>query len=100
MKPQTSKNLRSAFEGNAEDSISADIANLLDQHRLAGPFLSAPHEHFRCSPIGTVTRPRQPNKRRLINHLSWPRNDSVNDGIPDSESHIEYERFGSAVAAI
>ncbi len=47
-----------------------------------------------------MSRPRNPAKLRVIHHLSWPPGSSVNDGIPDSESHISYESFDSAVAEI
>jgi hypothetical protein len=45
-------------------------------------------------------RPHNPSKRRLINHLSWPPGSSINDGIPDSESHIQYEAFEHALHEI
>jgi hypothetical protein len=34
----------------------------------------------------------------MINHLSWPRGFSVNDGIPDVEAHISYDMFERAVS--
>ena len=33
----------------------------------------------------------------LINHLSWHHNSSVNDGVPDDEGHILYDRLESAI---
>ncbi len=36
----------------------------------------------------------------MINHLSWPPGDSVNDGIPDSEGHIIHEAIFQAIRAI
>ena len=73
---------------------------LLTSHHALGPFPAPPYLNFRCSPLGSVTRPRKPSKRRLIHHLSWPHGTSVNDGIPDIEGHIRYEAFDQAVSAI
>ena len=39
----------------------------------------------------------EPQKLRVINHLSWPHNSSVNDGIPDSEAQISYDLFERAI---
>ncbi len=44
-----------------------------------------------------MTHKRNPDKRRLINHLLWPKGASVNNGIPDSEVHIVYKMFEHAV---
>ncbi|KAL7278212.1 hypothetical protein ACG7TL_008187 [Trametes sanguinea] len=97
-KSQDCRNLTTALDHPA--TVSADIAALLPRQRIHGPFPAPPLEHFRSSPLGVVSRPRNPSKLRVIHHLSWPHGDSVNDGIPDSESHISYESFDSAVAAI
>jgi hypothetical protein len=64
--------------------------------RTAGPFLESPFENFRCSPLGAVTRKRS-SKVRRIHHLSWPRNASVNDSIPDAEACIQYDMIDCAI---
>jgi hypothetical protein len=43
--------------------------------------------------LGVIGRKRKPGKLRMINHLSWPRGSSVNDGIPDVEVHISFDMF-------
>lgn len=96
--PQHCRNLSTALAH--PDTVAADIAALCSRQRMHGPFAAPPLAHFRTSPLGIVSRPRKPKKLRVINHLSWPRGSSVNDGIPDSESHITYESFDSAVAEI
>ncbi|KZW01423.1 DNA/RNA polymerase, partial [Exidia glandulosa HHB12029] len=53
-------------------------------------------EDFVTSPLGCAVRAHS-GKRRLINHLSWPHGDSVNDGIPDSEASIVYDAFDKAM---
>lgn len=95
---QDCRNLSTALEH--PDTVTADITALCSRQRMHGPFAAPPLPHFRTSPLGIVSRPRNPSKLRVINHLSWPRGSSVNDGIPDSESHIVYEPFDSAVAEI
>ncbi len=95
---QACRNLSTALEH--PDTVNADIAALCSQHRMRGPFPAPPLLHFRASPLGVVSRPRNPAKLWVINHLSWPEGSSVNDGIPDEESSIVYEAFDSAVSEI
>ena len=95
---QSCRNLKSANE--FPEFISDSVSALLSSHHALGPFAAPPYSNFRSSPLGSVTRPRKPLKRRLINHLSWPHGSSVNDGIPDYEGHIRYEAFDQAVATI
>ncbi|KAG9223888.1 hypothetical protein CCMSSC00406_0007750 [Pleurotus cornucopiae] len=97
-KPQNCRNLKTAIEH--PEVIDKDIRVLQSNGRICGPLSSPPHSAFRASPLGTVTRKRYPNKFRVINHLSWPPGDSVNDGIPDSEGHIVYEAVSQAISTI
>lgn len=90
-----SRNLGSAR--NHSEFVDSAVQQLLDNQQVHGPFSKPPLPSFRCSPIGVVSRKRNPNKLRLINHLSWPRGTSVNDGIPDSEAAIHYDTFERAV---
>ncbi|KAI1791545.1 hypothetical protein LXA43DRAFT_840628, partial [Ganoderma leucocontextum] len=93
---QECRNLSTALEH--PDTVAADINALCSRQRMHGPFAAPPLTPFRSSPLGVVSRPRNPAKLRVINHLSWPQGSSVNDGIPDSESNISYESFDSAVS--
>ncbi|KAF5379032.1 hypothetical protein D9615_006011 [Tricholomella constricta] len=77
--------------------MSSSIQSLLENSHAAGPFPSPPLPNFRCSPLGAVGRKRNPGKLCVINHLSWPKGKSVNDGIPDHEAHIVYDMFARAV---
>ncbi|KAG9227027.1 hypothetical protein CCMSSC00406_0008999 [Pleurotus cornucopiae] len=97
-KPQTCRNLKTAIEH--PDVIDKDMNVLSSNDRIHGPLSSPPHPAFRASPLGTVTRKRFPNKFRVINHLSWPPGDSVNDGIPDDEAHIVYKAVFQAIRSI
>ncbi|KAF5393592.1 hypothetical protein D9757_000002 [Collybiopsis confluens] len=47
--------------------------------------------------VGVVSKKHNSSKLRLINHLSWPHDSSVNDGIADSEASIGYDMFEKAV---
>jgi len=96
-KHQSCKNLRSAID--YPNIISKEIDGLLEEGRIHGPFEAPPMANFRCSPLGTATRKRNP-KRRVFNHYSWPRDASVNDETPDFEGVIKYDSFVSAAAAL
>lgn len=89
------KNLKSAFDDLA--FMDSAVEKLVQNAQVHGPFDLPPIADLRCSPLGSVTRKRNPDKRRLINHLSWPIGLSVNDGIPDSEAYISYDMFERAV---
>jgi hypothetical protein len=95
--PQSCRNLKSASE--APGTVSSAIDALLAKNAAHGPFNHPPFPTFRASPLGTAVRKRS-LKRRLINHLSWPAGDSVNNGIPDAEGKICYESFESALQLV
>lgn len=95
---QSCSNLKSAFASSDTTAIlSADIAAQVVNGRTHGPFIAAPFENFRASPLGAATRKRS-TKIRRIHHLSWPDEGSVNSGIPDSEATIAYEMVDRAIA--
>lgn len=96
-KSQSCKNLKSALDHPAV--IAKEIESLLSQGRIHGPFAEPPLPNFRCSPLGTASRKRDP-KLRVFNHYSWPKIGSVNDETPDSEGTIQYDSFTSAAAAL
>ncbi|CAJ0956117.1 unnamed protein product [Ranitomeya imitator] len=63
---------------------------------MAGPFVAAPMANLRVSPLGVVPK-KEPNKFRLIHHLSFPKGSSVNDGIDPKLSSVSYLSFDSAM---
>lgn len=69
-KPQNCKNLRSMLDYN--DFVSQKLQDSISKQHVHSPFPSPPLPDFICSPLGTVTRPRNPMKCHVINHLSWP----------------------------
>ena len=56
--------------------------------RIAGPFLKQPISNLRMSPIGKV--PKSGGSRRLITHLSYPENNSVNHFIDPYDCTVSY----------
>jgi len=94
---QSCKNLRSALDH--PDVISKEVESLRLEGRIHGPFEEPPLPYFRCSPLGTSTRKRDP-KRRVFNHYSWPEIGSVNSQTADEEGSIVYESFTYAAAAL
>ena len=67
--------------------------------RMAGPFGTPPFSDFICSPLGLVPK-TQPGEFRLIHHLSYPKGDSVNDGIDGDLCKVHYASFDQAVALV
>ncbi|PPQ82976.1 hypothetical protein CVT24_012098, partial [Panaeolus cyanescens] len=88
-------NLPSALE--EPEFLDSAVEKLVSNGQVIGPFSEPPFEIFRTSPVGSITRKRKPAKRRMINHLSWPKGSSVNDGIPDHQATICYDMFERAV---
>ena len=67
--------------------------------RVAGPFSVVPFSKFVCSPIGIIPK-STPGKFRLIQHLSYPKNDSVNSNIPKEFSSVQYATTDDAIRMI
>ncbi|KAG9223380.1 hypothetical protein CCMSSC00406_0009271 [Pleurotus cornucopiae] len=78
-KPQMCRNLKTAVEH--PDVINKDMDILCNNGRINGPFSSPPHP-------------------AVINHLSWPPGNSINDGILDSKGHIVYKAVSQAIITI
>ncbi|XP_062604845.1 uncharacterized protein LOC134266643 [Saccostrea cucullata] len=61
-----------------------------EKSRIAGPFKEPPFLNFISSPLGVVPK-SEPNKYRVIHDLSFPKFDSVNLGIPEENSKVQYD---------
>lgn len=59
---------------------------------MGGPFPSAPFADLVVSPLGVVPK-KEPNKFRLIHHLSFLKGGSVNDAIDPEECTVSYTSF-------
>ena len=78
------------------DITYAKIDKELSLDRVAGPFINPPFDNFRSSPIGIVPK-KQQNEWRLIHHLSYPDDLSVNDGIPNEHRSVCYASVQDAI---
>ena len=92
----TCRNLLSARKHPAV--VQEKLAKEIQLGRMAGPFVWPPLPDMRISPIGLV--PKSSGSFRLIQHLSWPYGQSVNDGISDEAAYVKYSSFDEAVQCI
>ena len=89
----TCSNLQSLI-GN--ENIALDIAlKEVQLGRVAGPFPCIPLPNLRISPVGLV--PKKDGSWRLIHHLSYPENASVNDFIDEKYCSVRYSSFDTAL---
>ena len=89
----TCSNLQSLI-GN--ENIALDIAlKEVQLGRVAGPFPCIPLPNLRISPVGLV--PKKDGSWRLIHHLSYPENASVNDFIDEKYCSLRYSSFDTAL---
>lgn len=95
--PVFSDNLKSARD-NAEvlhDKVSKEVS----LGRILGPFTFPPLTNLRVSPLGVVPE-KEAGKFHLIQHLSFPKGSSVNDGISKEDASVSYVSFDRAVALV
>ena len=71
----------------------------LKASRIAGPFSEPPFLNLVCSSLGVCPK-KKPGTFRLIHHLSYPEGISVNDGISDNDSSVEYAKLSDAIRHI
>lgn len=69
--------------------VSAKLAKEVELGRMAGPFASSPLDNLVVSLLGVVPK-KEPNKFRLIHHLSYPRGGSVNEFIDLGLCSVSY----------
>ena len=95
--PRESPNLKSVDLDPG--AIRTKLNKEIELGRIAGPFKSRPLDRLRVSPIGLIPK-SEPGKMRLIQHLSYPEGDSVNDGIVKSYCDVSYASFDVAVGLV
>lgn len=88
------RNLASALA--RPEVVSEKIRKEAELGRLVGPFSDSPLPGLRVSPLGLVPK-KEPGKFRLIHHLSFPKGESVNDGIDPELCSVSYASFDAAV---
>ena len=93
-----SKNLISCFEKPEE--VQKKLQKETALGRIAGPFIEPPFQaDYIISPIGIVPK-SETGQFRLIQHLSFPENNSVNDGIIDESKTVNYASIDDAIAKL
>ena len=98
--PRVSTSARnSAFARKHPNILQSKIDREVSLGRIAGPFLSQPLPHFRCSPMGLVPK-QTPGEFRLIHNLSSPIGKSVNDFIDPAGTTVSYTSFDEAITMI
>ncbi|CAG2249858.1 unnamed protein product [Mytilus edulis] len=93
---KTCKNHKSATEN--PDAVYLKLAKESLSGRIAGPFKEPPFSLFVCSPLGLV--PKSDGKFRLIHDLSFPKDDSINLGIPMEYSAVSYDSIDNVVQLV
>ncbi len=94
---RNSPNLKSA---EADPTLALEkVMKEVHMNRIAGPFSQIPISNLIISPIGLVPK-AQPGKWRLIQHLSFPHGQSVNDGINPDVCLVKYASFDLAVQLV
>jgi hypothetical protein len=76
-----------------EHHIDEDMEKELKANRRAGPFTrnTLPYNNLVVSPIGVVDK-KNSNKKRVIHHLSWPRNNSnssINTSVEETDTKLQ-----------
>ena len=94
--PRFSKNLPSLGINKqvAEEKIQKEVS----LGRVAGPFPQPPFPTLQVSPLGLV--PKKDGDYRLIHHLSYPENASINYFIDSEQSSVKYSTIDDAAAII
>ena len=76
-------------------SVDDHIAGRIRAGESAGPFSVPPFDVFVSSPLGVV--PKKNGKLRLIHPLSYPNDQSVNDGIDKDTFSLQYVMVDDAI---
>lgn len=95
-KARTSKNLPSLYKHLpiALEKINKE----LQLNRVAGPFPQPPFVNLQVSPLGLV--PKKDGDMRLIHHLSYPNEDSINSFIDPTACSVKYSSIDEAADMI
>jgi len=81
------------------DMALAKVMKEVGLSRIAGPFSQVPISDLIISPIGLVPK-SEPGKFRLIQHLSFPDGQSINDGIDPDVCVVKYASFDLAIQLV
>ena len=93
-KANIAKNHKSVYDH--PEVIKKHITKGIALGRIAGPFTKPPLENFISSPLGIVPK-SEPGKYRIIHDLSYPKNASVNTGVPRENAEVHYDSIDTIV---
>ena len=88
------KNLKSAYLH--PEIVDRKLSKEAQLGRIAGPFPQPPLGEMVFSPLGLQPKKAQ-GQYRVIHHLSFPKGQSVNDGIPFDSATVKYASVGQAI---
>lgn len=98
-RPTSIPNNQPSAVNNAE-VVTKKIEKERKLGRIVGPFRKYPSlPNYRISPLGVVPK-KTPGEFRMIHNLSFPKGDSINDGIPEENSKVQYSSIQDAIAFI
>lgn len=80
-------------------AVDAKLSQEISLGRIAGPFAAPPFQPFRVSPLGLMPK-KSPGEFRLIQHLSFPKGSSINDGISEDNRSVQYASPDNAIRQI
>ena len=89
-----SANLPSCLD--APQVVDAYIARELHAGRLPGPFLDTPAAVTHVFPLGLIPK-KTPGEYRVIHHLSYPGDASLNAHIPREHTAVQYGSIDDAI---
>lgn len=95
-RPRQANNLQSANQHPA--IVKQKITKELSLQRIGGPFKEPPFPTLQISPIGLV--PKKDGDYRLIHHLSYPDQDSINYYLNPLACSVHYSSIDDAAAII
>jgi len=92
-----SRNLTSAFE--QPQVVDEKLVKEIKEGRIAGPYDFPPLPNMQISPVGVVPK-KVKGEFRMIQNLSSPYGQSINDGIPKEYTSVHYASVDDAVRII
>ena len=81
------------------NAVQAKLDKEIKLGRIAGPFSNLPLPKLIVSPVGLVPKAEK-GKFRLIQHLSFPEGNSINDGIDRNLCSVQYAKFDDVVQLV
>jgi hypothetical protein len=78
------------------DILKQKISKEVTAGRASGLFEERPLPNIQVSPLGLVPK-KNPGEFRVIHHLSYPENEYINSGIPESKCTVKYQTIEDAV---